>query len=871
MLSADPEGMEPSPLSALRRSHEAFAAGVGFAHVPRPSYLKRLDEHAASDDAPLLIHAPSGAGKSALAAYWAGEYRRKNPAAFIVEHYIGCGEGGTDHFDLIRHVMLEIRERFAVAAELPTTPESLVKEFPAWLWYAREPMILILDGLDRLPPESRNGGWLPEVIPQKVRLIAASTDEADRPPLEGRSWNVLKLKPLTLAERRKAVRQYITGRGVSLPAAQRQSLETDRGSANPLLLRTRLDEVRAAAEGGDLRNVVDYYLGAASLDEMYRRLLSRLEEEFGKKIVAEFFSLLCLSRNGLCPEEIAPLCSTAEGLPPLLQRLDFHMGRRGTVLNFHHNALRQAALERYLEREKERDALRSRLAAYFIALPPTPRTASEGAFQLRELARWNELARMLTDVPVLTAMYGNETKYEYLTYWQAAEKHADLTTELRESLERYRGAGPDPQDLLKGLKAAGDICHITGAWDVARMLYEQMLEVADELKDSRGTADAYSRVGTILWNRGKIDEAEERFAKAAAAAEISGDELLTATIRGNLGNLYFTRGDFARAAQCHEENLSVVERLGTSYDICRVNGNLGSARMRLGEDRKARECFRRMLEIARRNNDAGRIAAAAGNLGNLYYERGNYAKALRCFRRQYAIAVEVGIVQQMATAVGQIGNVYFRRQQLDKALLAYRRQRSVSGRLKDSRSYAAATGNIGLIYAEKGEYRPAVRWFRAALDLYRRTKNAHGVALTYGRLGDLMAEQGKFEKAFALYERQERLAERIGNRPLVMTARAKRGRACHRAGETERAQQIFQELQKEAKEQGSHEMEALALLDIARVLAELNEEKAAEHRLQEAERLARAHGLPHILQQAAEERNRIAPTQRTGTTATAPE
>lgn len=857
---AGAESTDVPILSALRRSHEGFASGVRFAHVPRAPYLKRLDEHVASDDFPLLVQASSGAGKSALVAYWASEHGRKHPEAFIVEHYVGCGEGAADHHDLIRHVMLEIRERFAVSAELPTTPEGLVRDFSAWLWYAREPMTLVIDGLDLLPEESRGFEWMPEVVPARVRLIATATDECSERLSAVRGWNRLKLKPLTLAERRKAVRQYMTGRGVSLPPAQLQSLETDRGSANPLLLRTRLDEAHAAAGGGDLKRVIDYYLGAASLDEMYGRLLGRLEDEFGREVVREFFSILCVARNGLSPDEIEGLSGLSGEFVPLLGRLDFHLGRRGALLHFHHDALRQAAMDRYLSEEKALSDARSRVARYFIDLPPTQHTASEAAFQLRQLSRWPELADLLTRVPVMTALYENETKYEYLTYWQVLENHVDVTARLRESLDRYRRREPEPAELVKGLKTGGDICHITGRWDVALELFEEMLDLSGGLDDGLQLAEAYSRVGTVLWNQGRMEEAEEKFEKARAEAESAGNELLLATIRGNLGNLYFTKGDFGRAAGYHEENLRAAERLGNSHDVCRVSGNLGSAYMRLGEYEKARECFRRMRGIARRNNDVGRLAAAEGNLGNLHYERGNYSKALRCFRRQYAIAAEVGIVQQTATAVGQMGNVFFRQGKLDRALQAYRRQRSLSGKLKDQRSYAAVTGNIGLIYAEKGEFGPAVQWYRAALALYRRTGNAHGVALMFGRLGDLMVNRGKLSQALDLYGRQLRLAERIGNRPLVTAALAKRARAHHLAGEGDVALRTYETMHGEAERLENREMQAHALIGMAQTLADADDLPRALANLEAAESIGRRHAMPHIVEQVAEERRRIEDT-----------
>src|SRR5207302_5879566 len=103
----------PTPLELERSRHEAFAASRRHAYIPNLDYLKRLDEFAASADAPLIVYAESGSGKSSLVSYWAERYKRKNPTAHVIEHYVGIGAGDTDHLGIIQHVMQEIKEQFS--------------------------------------------------------------------------------------------------------------------------------------------------------------------------------------------------------------------------------------------------------------------------------------------------------------------------------------------------------------------------------------------------------------------------------------------------------------------------------------------------------------------------------------------------------------------------------------------------------------------------------------------------------------------------------------------------------------------------------------------------------------------------------------
>jgi Cdc6-like AAA superfamily ATPase len=147
----------PTPLEQERSRHESFSLSRRRAYIANPVYLKKLNDHATSDAPPLIVYAESGSGKSSLFAFWAEQYRRKNPEAHVIEHYVGIGATSTDHYAVIRHVCMEINERFGRTEEIPSEPAKLDLALGQWLGYADhelkkrgESMVLILDGLNQL-------------------------------------------------------------------------------------------------------------------------------------------------------------------------------------------------------------------------------------------------------------------------------------------------------------------------------------------------------------------------------------------------------------------------------------------------------------------------------------------------------------------------------------------------------------------------------------------------------------------------------------------------------------------------------------------------------------------------------------------------
>ncbi len=185
----------PTPLEEERMRHEAFSLSRRRAYIANPVYLKRLNDHATADGPPLVVYAESGSGKSSFFAFWAEQYRRKNPEAHVIEHYVGIGATSTDHYAVIRHICMEINERFGREEEIPSEPAKLEAALGQWLGYVDHELnkrgqriVLILDGLNQLQGSALNLRWIPDVISPSIRLILSSTVEGTLVELQKRGW-----------------------------------------------------------------------------------------------------------------------------------------------------------------------------------------------------------------------------------------------------------------------------------------------------------------------------------------------------------------------------------------------------------------------------------------------------------------------------------------------------------------------------------------------------------------------------------------------------------------------------------------------------------------------------------------------------------
>ena len=783
-----------------RAAQEAFAVSRRVGYVPRPLYHEQLHRHLLSDGSPLVIHAPSGAGKSALLANWVAEFRSAHPTPFIIEHYIGSG-GGRDHIGLMRRVAAEIKEGFGVAEELPETPELLTRNFSGWLWYAHrksqdsaEPtLLLILDALNQLPEEGRDLSWLPERMPPGVRLVVSTTDDDMRDELMSRDWHVMTVEPLTPGERRKVVGQFIRERHLTTERNVIGKLAEDQTSGNPLLLRIRLEEVGRWSQGGTADRDITDFLNAESLDEMYAHMLARAEADHGEEGIRELFSFLALAQNELQIAELHALCRQTEGLAGLIDRMSFHFTNYNGSLRFHHVSLRNASIDRYLRSPERMTATREQLARFFTSLPPSRRTSSEAAHHLHELAHWEDLATFLTELPVQRVLWNDESRYDYMIHWRAAEQHLDIAGIcVRQTGASTTGIRTE-EESARTLMRAGSILQITGHTPEALQFFTDALSHAGGTDNPELIAEAYKHCGTVNWRLGDAEKAREYFIEGMAAAQKAENRLLWATIMGNLGNLELTRGNFREAMRLQQINLKEARKKNDPQEIIRIYGNLGSTCLMMEEYAEAEKHFKAMLELLQRENDARRMAIALGSMGILHYRQGNYEAALEKYREQEKIADHLGDKEQRALVIGNRGNIHFDKKEYDEALGHYRQMEEMGEALRNPRIIAMACNGIGQTWLEKGFPDKAVPYFCRAKEQHRKLGNVRGDLKISIGLGAIEFKRKNYARALDFFEESRRLARQIDARSQLTEAMEGEGQTLLRLGQLEEAEARFRE------------------------------------------------------------------------------
>src|SRR5262249_161833 len=140
-----------------------------------------------------------------------------------------------------------------------------------------------------------------------VRLIVSTLPGRSLDELTRRRWPTLAVGPLEAEERTRLIVECLRQASKTLSDERVRRLAAAEQSANPLFPWAMLEELRVFGVHEKLDDRIAYYLGAASLEALFDRILGRYEADYERErpgLVREAMTLLWAARRGLAEEEL---------------------------------------------------------------------------------------------------------------------------------------------------------------------------------------------------------------------------------------------------------------------------------------------------------------------------------------------------------------------------------------------------------------------------------------------------------------------------------------------------------------------------------------------------------------------------------------
>ena len=824
-----PEQEPQDPLQQEQQRHSDYRRARTGLYLGGETAITQLESWIEEGEQRILITGESGAGKSALIANWLEAHQKSAPQDLVHAHHLGCTNDASAVRPLLGRLidtasLLLLEEKqiadplkvpqdwWELVAEVAETLRSLGRwceqQGRRWVW--------VLDGLDRLDPDDQKAlPWLPKQLPAGIVVIASALACQASEILDKRGYIRLTIRPLGRVHQEKLIQRYLTRYNKELDGGLLQLILDHPLAGSPLFLKVLLEELRQCGRHDTLQQQLAFYLISQSVDDLYERVLERLENDGSGVAVNKVMTALWASRAGLTEPELLAITDLKHlQWAPIDLALEKAFGRNGNRLVFDHDYLRIAVQDRYLPTDEERRQAHSVLADWYgVQSKWDDRKAEELPWQLQEAGRTNDLRTLLLRVSELDELARKRDDREVINYWRLARAEGDgeLDELIEEAVE---------QQIAERQEDAADLIwfvdHMAALLDEAGLYRELLLRLRTlslELEEATDREEAWM-LSSLAWladahrDMGNYEEAETLYLRCMEASErLLGpehpDTLITV---GNLAVLFEDKGDYEQAEAYYKRELEARERLLGPEHPSTLNtvGNLAGLLRRKGDYEQAEAYYTRCLEASERllGPEHPSTLITVGNLGLLYSNKGDYEQAEAYFQRCLEASERLLGPEHPSTltTVGNLGLLYSDKGDYKQAEAFFKRDLEASERLlgPEHPSTLTTVGNLGLLYSDKGDYKQAEAFFKRDLEASERLLGPEHPSTNNTRyfLANLLSYQRRYSESIPLLRLEWSIAEQRDGRnaPGTLSSLNQLAIDLRETGELEEAETLFREL-----------------------------------------------------------------------------
>ncbi len=301
------------------------------------------------------------------------------------------------------------------------------------------------------------------------------------------------------------------------------------------------------------------------------------------------------------------------------------------------------------------------------------------------------------------------------------------------------GAEGSTDQQLRALHHFGDVLQVLGRNDEALDCYSEMLVRAYRLNLRSKGGSAHGRIGRLLRDIGRLDEAEAHLEAALGLFEDSTDERGIASTVDDIGKLHWLRGDHQKALASTQRALVLRRKLGDRRSIALSLNNLGLVHQDAGQLTLALDAFEQALRIRREIGDLVGVSISLNNLGTVAQDQRDDQRALQLFLEAYEVAKETGHRNRIALVLTNLGETYNRVGDPTKAIHYLRQAEEIAEELGDRMGLAEAERGLGKAYLAQGEYGKAREATQRAVDIFREIQNKVQLGVALRSLGEVIA------------------------------------------------------------------------------------------------------------------------------------
>ncbi|MBM4422620.1 MAG: tetratricopeptide repeat protein, partial [Chloroflexi bacterium] len=211
-----------------------------------------------------------------------------------------------------------------------------------------------------------------------------------------------------------------------------------------------------------------------------------------------------------------------------------------------------------------------------------------------------------------------------------------------------------------------------GDLDRALALYQESLQLDEQLGDKKGKAASLHAMAEVFLTRGDLDRALALYQESLQLDEQLGDKKGKAASLHNMAQVFLTRGDLDRALALYQESLQLKEQLGDKQGKAASLHNMAQVFLTRGDLDRALALYQESLQLKEQLGDKQGKAASLHNMANILMARKNWNEAESVLVEASRLASESGSLEHVAFSTVKLGQLAQARGDKESALARYR-------------------------------------------------------------------------------------------------------------------------------------------------------------------------------------------------------
>jgi len=364
----------------------------------------------------------------------------------------------------------------------------------------------------------------------------------------------------------------------------------------------------------------------------------------------------------------------------------------------------------------------------------------------------------------------------------------------------------------------GKIFYRTLLLDEAFAIFQEVLDIFQDVGDARKIAIALQGLGSFYYSRGRLLEALEEFLNAYSILDLADLAHETLPVLGNIVIIYHTMGEYAQAIFYAERQLAFAKKFSLEDQTAKALSSLGELYFRMSDFTTSLQYSTEGLAIAEHCGDRMAASSILGNISSVYFHLGNYTGALDYTMRSIAQAELIGMKRLLPSLFNYACCIYGKMNNDSLALSYAMRALEISASYSDPVGEASTLHNIACIFEQNSDFETALEYAHKSYHLFSSSSVKDGSAETLLLMSRCNEKLGDSSQALTYAHKAMGLAEEIDSYSLIQSSLRQLQSCATHNGDTQSAAQYARRLQ-----------------DTSKIIAKVEQRKNAEKILLDAQ------------------------------------